>query len=106
MPSNSQNKSVDGTLPRDSQGRIEAPVGYVPYDRQVIIKTRYATCQRWKKEGWDRRSTTLPYLLGSHYCTGESDVLEARNDHLEPHEVEVYYVEDSRRELYEVESNE
>jgi hypothetical protein len=94
---------LDGTLERDHEGRIEAPEGYVPYDGQVIIKTRYATVQRFKNGGWDyKRRTTLPYLLASHYATGESDVLEARNDHLEPNEVEVYYVEDSRRETYEV----
>ena len=89
-------------LRRLPDGKIDAPQGYVEYGGQVIVKTRYATVQRWKNSGWDsRRGEALPYILGADYC-GRTDLVDVRNDHLEENEVEVYYVDGSERVVYEV----
>lgn len=91
---------------RDPSGNVEAPDGYVDYAGQVIVRTRYATLQRFKKSGWDsRRGHPLPYILGSTYCTGEEvekEDGEPMNPELGPTQFSVKYVETGETEFYEV----
>jgi len=93
------------TLRRLPNGRIEAPDGYVGYSGQLVIRTRYGTIQRWKKEGWDSgRMGELPYILAPHYCREESDTLAPKND-LELNEVSVHYVEHDEKRFYRVDDS-
>lgn len=90
-------------IKRHPDGRIPASRRYIDYDGQLVIRTRYATIQRWKSSGWDPgRMGDAPHMLEPHYCTGDSDTLNAKNDHLEANQFEVYYVEDGERVYYEV----
>lgn len=92
-------------LERYPNGRIEAPQRYVEYDGQVIVRTRRATHQRWVSEGWDPGpSGDLPYILGDKDCRPMDDIDGGgMNDHLSIREIEVYYVEDDDKVVYEVE---
>jgi hypothetical protein len=90
-------------IERYPDGRIPASRRYIDYDGQLIIRTRYATVQRFKSAGWDGgRMGHAPYILGRSYCTGESETLEPRNEELEPNQLSLYYVEGSETKLYEV----
>lgn len=94
------------TVERYPDGKIPASRRYIDYDGQVVIRTRYATIQRWTKPGWDVRRRRAPaYILTSEYCTGENTDSEPMNDHLDTDEVEVYYVADGETVRFNVTNN-
>lgn len=84
----------NGELERHQNGNIEVPQRYIDYSGQLVIRTRFATVQRWKSEGWDGGSLgTAPYILSSRYCRG-SETLKPKNSALDADEISIYYVED------------
>lgn len=93
-----------GAIERLPSGRVEAPQRYIDYEGQVIVRTRYATCQRWKTSGWDRRQVPLPYILPRNACRPRPD-RGAANDHLATDEFQVYYVEGCETVRWRVETD-
>jgi len=80
-------------LERYPDGTIPAPARYIHYSGQVIIRTCFATIQRWKKE-------QSPDLLTADYCTARDR--SPKNDSLDINEIQVYYVEDNETVTYRV----
>ncbi len=76
---------------RDPDGRIPATQWYIDYSGQLVIRTRYATIQRFKQSGWDNHRKGTPYILHSDYCR-ESDTLAPKNEDLDADEFTVSYV--------------
>jgi len=76
---------------RNPDGRIPATQRYIDYSGQLVIRTRYATIQRFKESGWDNRRNGAPYILHSDYCQ-ESDTLAPKNEDLDANEFTVSYV--------------
>ena len=91
-------------IERYPDGKIPASRRYIKYGGQLVIRTRYGTIQRWKTSGWDRKEgpALAPYILHSDYCSGESDALAPRNEHLDVNQFEIFYVDDGDKVVYEV----
>ena len=90
------------TIERYPDGKIPASRRYLDYDGQLVIRTRYATIQRWTKAGAGVDRRVAPCLLQSEYCRPDSDALAVKNDHLEANQFDVYYVESGETVRYEV----
>ncbi|MCG1002882.1 MULTISPECIES: hypothetical protein [Halobacterium] len=88
----SETTSTTKKVERHPNGKIPATQRYIDYDGQLVIRTRYATIQRFKESGWDNRRKGAPYILHSDYCR-ESDTLGPKNEHLDANEFTVSYVD-------------
>lgn len=84
-------------------GYIPASRRYIDYSGQIVIRTRYGTIQRWISEGWDGgRLARAPYILSKHVRIREHPEKSVMNDHLQPGQFTVYYVDAKETVGYEV----
>lgn len=89
---------IDGRYP---DGRIPAPREYIDYDGQLIIRTRYATLQRWKDAGCESVGERLaPYILTSDYCRNRAE--EHVMNEIPVNQFTVYYVSDDTTKTYKI----